>query len=51
MTGYLWLCERCEGEKMLAGFISAWAPPSKIPMPVVIEECPECNGRGYWEAA
>lgn len=65
MTGYLWLCEKCDGTGSVGGMwegryvlettyhgvgkTSFTRHENSFPVNV-LERCPDCKGRGYWEA-
>ena len=45
-TGYIWLCERCEGTGLTWIYmIIGFSKPHKYYQCI----CFECMGRGYWE--
>lgn len=60
MTGYIWLCEKCHGQKvqMLVKYGEIITRPNTFfdgriysfsGTPIEIISCTECDGRGYWE--
>jgi len=65
MSGYLWLCECCDGGGRMMQLVDDAAQTityAKLPLPngwVFFHfpgksygnfvNCPECSGRGYWE--